>query len=94
MRGLAITETAAAGLVLVVYRDGGGWTDIASRVDQGLGYTSVEEAARTVRSLLNDPGRLKTLSASAREAAKSLSYESFKIKLSEVINSLSSSFTS
>jgi hypothetical protein len=39
-------------------------------------------------------GRLKTLSASAREAAKSLSYESFKIKLSEVINFLSSSFTS
>ena len=72
----------------------GGWTDIVSRVDQGLGYTSVEEAACTVGLLLNDPGRLKTLSASAREAAKSLSYESFKIKLSEVINSLSSSFTS
>ncbi|MFP3287658.1 MAG: hypothetical protein RXP86_10400 [Acidilobus sp.] len=91
---MAITETAAAGLVPVVYRDGGGWTDIVSRVDQGLGYTSVEEAARTVRLLLNDPRRLKTLSASAREAAKSLSYESFKIKLSEVVNSLSSSFTS
>jgi Glycosyltransferase len=92
--GFAIAEAAAAGLVPVVYRDGGGWTDIVSRVDQGLGYISVEEAARTVGLLLNDPGRLKTLSASAREAAKSLNYESFKIKLSEVINSLSSSFTS
>jgi hypothetical protein len=31
------------------------------------------------------------LSARAREVAKSLGYEKFKIKLSEVINSLSSS---
>jgi hypothetical protein len=38
----------------MAYRDREGWTDRASRVDQGLGYTSVEEAARTVRSLLND----------------------------------------
>ncbi|MFP3287697.1 MAG: glycosyltransferase family 4 protein, partial [Acidilobus sp.] len=43
--GIAIAEAAAAGLVPVVYRDGGGWTDIVSRIDEGLGYTSVEEAA-------------------------------------------------
>jgi glycosyltransferase involved in cell wall biosynthesis len=93
MRGLAIAETAAAGLVPVVYRDGGGWTDIVSRIDEGLGYTSVEEAAHIIRSLLNDPERLKTLSARAREVAKGFSYERFKIKLSEVINSLSSNLT-
>jgi Glycosyltransferase len=87
--GIAIAEAAAAGLVPVVYRDGGGWTDIASRVDQGLGYTSVEEAAHIIRSLLNDLGRLKELSAKAREVAKGFSYENFKIRLNEVINSLS-----
>ena len=38
----------------MAYRDREGWTDRESRVDQGLGYASVEEAARTVRSLLND----------------------------------------
>ena len=63
---------------------GGDWTDIASRVDQGLGYASVEEAARTVRSLLNDAERLKVLSARAREVAKGFSYERFKIRLNEV----------
>jgi len=42
--GIAIAEAAAAGLVPVVYRDGGGWTDIVSRIDQGLGYISAEEA--------------------------------------------------
>jgi glycosyltransferase involved in cell wall biosynthesis len=43
-----VAEAAASGLVPVVYRDGGGWTDIASRIDQGLGYASVEEAAHIV----------------------------------------------
>jgi len=87
--GIAIAEAAAAGLVPVVYRDGGGWTDIASRVDQGLGYTSVDEAAHIIRSLLNDNERFKELSAKAREVAKGFSYENFKIRLNEVINSLS-----
>ena len=86
--GVAIAEAAAAGLVPVVYRDGGGWTDIASRIDQGLGYTSVEEAASIIRSLLNDPGRLKELSAKAREVAKGFSYERFKERLDEVIKEL------
>jgi len=83
-----VAEAAASGLVPVVYRDGGGWTDIASRIDQGLGYTSVEEAARTVRSLLNDAERLKELSARAREVANGFSYERFKER-NEVISSLS-----
>ena len=89
--GIAIAEAAAAGLVPVVYRDGGGWTDIASRIDQGLGYTGVEEAAHIIRSLLNDPGRLKVLSARAREVAKGFSYENFKARLSEVIKELAES---
>ncbi len=87
--GIAIAEAAAAGLVPVVYRDGGGWTDIVSRIDEGLGYTSVEEAAHIIRSLLDDPGRLRALSAKAREVAKGFSYEKFKERLNEVINSLS-----
>jgi glycosyltransferase involved in cell wall biosynthesis len=86
--GFAIAEAAAAGLVPVVYRDGGGWTDIVSRIDEGLGYTNVEEAALTIRSLLNDNERLKELSAKAREVAKSFSYDRFKERLNEVIKEL------
>ena len=86
--GFAIAEAAAAGLVPVVYRDGGGWTDIVSRIDEELGYTSVEEAARIIRFLLNDPERLKALSARAREVAKGFSYERFREKLNEVIKEL------
>ena len=86
--GIAIAEAAAAGLVPVVYRDGGGWTDIASRIDQGLGYTNVEEVARIVRSLLNDTERLRALSAKAREVAKGFSYEAFRARVDEVIRLL------
>jgi len=86
--GIAIAEAAAAGLVPVVYRDGGGWTDIVSRIDSGLGYMSVEEAAHIIRSLLNDPGRLKELSARAREVAKGFSYERFKKRVGEVIEDI------
>ncbi|MFP3320101.1 MAG: glycosyltransferase family 4 protein [Acidilobus sp.] len=89
--GIAIAEAAAAGLVPVVYRDGGGWTDIASRIDERLGYTSVEEAAHIIRSLLNDARRLKELSSKAREVAKGFGYERFKIKLNEVIKELARS---
>jgi len=74
--------------VPVVYRDGGGWTDIALRIDQGLGYRGVEEAARTVRSLLNNAERLRTLSARAREVAKGFSYEAFRARVDEVIRLL------
>jgi len=86
--GIAIAEAAAAGLVPVVYRDGGGWTDLVSRIDQWLGYTSVEEAAHIIRSLLYDRVRLKELSAKAREVAKSFSYETFREKLDEVLKEL------
>ncbi|MCG2873546.1 MAG: hypothetical protein L7G94_06240, partial [Acidilobus sp.] len=63
-------------------------TDIVSRIDEGLGYTSVEEAASTIKSLLNDPERLKGFSAKAREVAKGFSYEKFKGRLNEVIRGL------
>jgi glycosyltransferase involved in cell wall biosynthesis len=86
--GIAIAEAAAAGLVPVVYRDGGGWTDIASRVDQGLGYANAEEAASIIRSLMSDKGRLEELSARARGVAKGFSYDAFKGRLEEVIKAL------
>jgi len=86
---IVTAEAAAAGLVPVVYRDGGGWTDIVSKIGRGLGYMSAEEAAHIIRSLLNDPERLKALSARAREVAKGFSYERFKERLNEVISSLS-----
>jgi len=88
--GISIAEATAAGLVPVVYRDGGGWTDIASRVDSSLGYTNVDDAAHIIKSLLNDTERLKVLSTRARGVAKGFSYDTFKERLRKVINYIAS----
>jgi len=84
--GISIAEAAAAGLVPVVYRDGGGWTDIASRVDLSLGYTNVDDAVHIIKSLLNDTERLKVLSTRARGVAKGFSYDNFKERLRKILN--------
>ena len=72
----------------MVYRDGGGWTDIAARVDGSLGYATVEGAASIVRSLLGDEARRAKLAARAREVAREFSYEAFKARLAEIIGEL------
>jgi glycosyltransferase involved in cell wall biosynthesis len=86
--GISIAEAAAAGLVPVVYKDGGGWTDIVSRIDEGLGYKNIEEAALIIKKLLSENGRLNNLSEKAKDIAKDFSYEKFKERLNEVIEEL------
>jgi len=86
--GISIAEAAAAGLVPVVYRDGGGWTDIVSRIDEGLGYKNTEEAVLIIKKLLSESGRINNLSEKAKDIAKDFSYEKFKERLNEVIEEL------
>jgi glycosyltransferase involved in cell wall biosynthesis len=86
--GISIAEAAAAGLVPVVYKDGGGWTDIVSRIDEGLGYKNIEEAVIIIKKLLSENGRLNNLSEKAKDIAKDFSYEKFKERLNEVIEEL------
>jgi len=86
--GISIAEAAAAGLVPVVYKDGGGWTDIVSRIDEGLGYKNIEEAVLIIKKLLSESGRLNNLSEKAKDIAKDFSYEKFKKRLNEVIEEL------
>jgi len=86
--GISIAEAAAAGLVPVVYKDGGGWTDIVSRIDEGLGYKNTEEVVLIIKKLLSENGRIDNLSEKAKDIAKDFSYEKFKERLNEVIEEL------
>ena len=79
--GIAIAEGAAAGAVPVVYRDGGGWIDIAAKIDQSLGYTTVEEAATILRQLLSSQELWLRLSKRSIEIAADFSWDSYKRKL-------------
>ena len=83
--GIAIAEGAAAGAVPVVYKDGGGWTDIASRIDPMLGYTTVDEAAAIVRSLLSSKDLWLRPSRRSVEVAKDFSWGNFKGRLDAAV---------
>ena len=83
--GIAIAEGAAAGAVPVVYKDGGGWTDIASRIDPTLGYINVNEAASIVKSLLGGRDLWLRLSRRSVKVAEDFSWGNFKRRLNVVV---------
>lgn len=56
--GIAVVEAMAAGLVPIVFRDGGTWYDIVSRVDTRLGYKRVDEIPKIIDSIEKDYYRL------------------------------------
>lgn len=83
--GISIAEGAAAGAVPVVYKDGGGWLDIASRIDSMLGYKTVKEAAGIVKTLLQNHELWQQLSRKAVILASTFSWSNFKYNLNNVI---------
>jgi len=52
--GIAVVEAMAAGLVPIVYRDGGAWYDVVSRVSELLGYSNISEVPGIIRRLEQD----------------------------------------
>lgn len=84
--GIAIAEGAAAGAVPVVYKDGGGWLDIASKIDPMLGYTTINEAVTIVRRLLSSKELWLSLSKKSVKVASEFSWENYKKRLNAVVN--------
>jgi len=87
--GIAIAEGIAAGAIPVVYRDGGGWTDIVSRISSELGYSRIEEATKIIRSVEADPDRAEKLRQRGREVVGEFSFENFRKGLADVVERLS-----
>ncbi|GGP18989.1 hypothetical protein GCM10007981_00860 [Thermocladium modestius] len=83
--GISIAEASAAGAVPVVYRDGGGWLDIASRIDPMLGYINVHEATHIVKTLLHNNDLWIKLSKKSTEIASDFSWDNYKSRLKNVI---------
>jgi len=86
--GIAVAEAAAAGLIPIVYRDGGAWTDIASKISPHLGYRELSEALETLRRLTRSPELLDKLSGKAMKVAKEFSRERFQDSLVGLISRL------
>jgi len=56
--GIAIVEGMAAGLIPVIHKSGGGWTDIVEFGRYGFGYSNINEAVTNIRKAMRDYHRL------------------------------------
>ena len=83
--GIAIVEAMAAGLVPMVFRGGGAWYDIVSRVDEILGYSSIYEIPKIIKHVESSRGLYEKLRARSIEVSKMFNYENFKKNLIEKI---------
>ncbi|MEZ0394089.1 MAG: glycosyltransferase family 4 protein [Desulfurococcaceae archaeon] len=80
--GIAVVEALAAGLPAVVYRDGGAWTDVVSRLDPLLGYSNAEEAVRALRHAISNREAIAGLGT---RLAEQFTYEAFRKSLLRAI---------
>jgi glycosyltransferase involved in cell wall biosynthesis len=86
--GIAIAEGASSGAVPVVYRDGGGWFDIAAKVNQDLGYTNLIEAKSIVKKIIEDHDFWLKLSRKSVDIAKDFSWNSFKERWNSAVDEI------
>jgi glycosyltransferase involved in cell wall biosynthesis len=87
--GIAIIEAMAAGLVPVVHRSGGPWTDIIEFGKYGFSYLNLEEAKYIIHNLVNlDKGKLHGIQEIVVERAKTFRYDSFLKHFNTIINTI------
>jgi glycosyltransferase involved in cell wall biosynthesis len=84
--GIAVVEAMAAGCIPIVYKDGGVWYDIVSRVSDVLGYRDVNEVPNIIRNLDSNKDLYITLRSRSIEISKEFSYENFKNNLSKWVD--------
>ncbi|MGC8982731.1 MAG: glycosyltransferase family 4 protein [Desulfurococcaceae archaeon] len=84
--GISIVEAMAAGAVPLVYRDGGGWYDVVSRVSSELGYCDVREVPGIIRRLEADRGLYEELRRRSVEVSKLFGYDNFKKSFLEKVS--------
>ncbi len=57
--GISVVEAMAAGLIPVVPKHGGPWTDIIEEGKYGFGYSSIDEAVQAIREALEASNSLR-----------------------------------
>jgi len=84
--GIAVVEAMSAGLVPIVYRDGGAWYDVVSQVSNILGYNNIEEVPRIIKTIEKNRELYIKLRERAIEVSKIFTYENFKKSLIEKVH--------
>jgi len=83
--GIAIAEAMAAGAIPIVYRDGGGWTDLVSPVDSMLGYENINQVSRIVRTLEQDSDKAEEIRRMAWSRVQQFRFDNFKSRLAGIL---------
>jgi len=87
--GIAVVEAMAAGLIPVVHKSGGPWTDIVEFGNYGFGFSSPDEAGSVIQSLTHlSEGELRDIRKRIMERSKIFSYESFLKRFNTIIDNL------
>jgi len=84
--GIAVVEAMAAGCIPIVYKDGGVWYDIVSRVSDVLGYRDINEVPNIIKNLDNNKDLYIILRSRSIEVSKEFNYENFKNNLSKWVD--------
>ena len=86
--GIAVAEAAQLGAIPLVYRDGGAWTDIASKIDDRLGYRNIEEVPSILSRIVSTPGLEEELREKSIRVGNTFRYNVFRDRLAGLIELL------
>lgn len=89
--GISVVEAMAAGAIPIVYKHGGAWTDIVSRLSPELGYLDVHEVPLIIRSIERSQS-LEKLRIEAIKQAQNFSSQVFRNRFVQILNEYVSRF--
>ena len=79
--GISVVEAMSAGCIPIVYRDGGAWHDVVSRVSDTLGYYDIRVVPHIIREIERDKRLYEKLRKRSLEVSGLFTYGKFKEKL-------------
>ncbi len=83
--GISVVEGMASGLAPIVHKSGGAWTDIIEEGKYGLGYSTVNEAAKKINELLKVEEKTKKIRKIAQNRSKVFDKTKYKKKIVKII---------
>jgi glycosyltransferase involved in cell wall biosynthesis len=79
--GIAVAEAMARGLIPVVHKSGGAWTDLVEEGRYGLGYETATEAVEALSKAITQP-----LNFMLHEKINNIKYDSYIKKLFNILS--------